>query len=162
MLTVTGGREVAITTREAVPGDDLATLDQAILDQFRADDEAERADRIDSTRLQLRAIRRDRAAISGPGCSVMNAPMEDPMVTAARLRGARHRRWLRDGEPNVARRLGQIGVLGWIVVMPMLIGIFAGRWLDGRFHSGLFWTAPLLMFGAALGCWSAWKWMGSA
>jgi ATP synthase protein I len=53
-------------------------------------------------------------------------------------------------------------VLGWIVVMPMLIGIFAGRWLDGRFHSGLFWTAPLLMLGAALGCWSAWKWMGSA
>ncbi len=84
------------------------------------------------------------------------------MVTAARLRGTRHRAWLHDGEPNVARRLGQIGVLGWIVVMPMLIGIFAGRWLDVRFHSGLFWTAPLLMLGAALGCWSAWKWMGSA
>ncbi len=82
--------------------------------------------------------------------------------SATRLRGARHRSWLRDGEPNVARRLGQIGVLGWIVVMPMLIGIFAGRWLDARFHSGLLWTAPLLMLGAALGCWSAWKWMGSA
>ncbi len=87
---------------------------------------------------------------------------EDPLVTAARLRGARHRSWLRDGEPNVARRLGQIGVLGWIIVTPMLIGIFAGRWLDGRFHSGLLWTAPLLMLGAALGCWSAWKWMGNA
>ena len=92
----------------------------------------------------------------------MTAPEEDPLVSAARLRGTRHAIWLRDGEPNVARRLGQIGVLGWIVVMPMLIGIFAGRWLDLRFHSGLFWTAPLLMLGAALGCWSAWKWMGSA
>ena len=89
-------------------------------------------------------------------------PEEESLVSAARLRGARHRFWLRDGEPNVARRLSQIGVLGWIVVTPMLIGIFAGRWLDGRFNSGLFWTAPLLMLGAALGCWSAWKWMGSA
>lgn len=92
----------------------------------------------------------------------MTAPEEDPLVRAARLRGARHRFWLRDGEPNVARRLGQIGVLGWLVVTPMLIGIFAGRWLDMRLHSGLFWTAPLLMLGAALGCWSAWQWMGRA
>jgi len=92
----------------------------------------------------------------------MTGPDEDQLVASARLRAARRRRWLSDGDPSPARRLGQIGVLGWIVVTPMLIGIFAGRWLDGRFHSGLFWTAPLLMLGAALGCWSAWKWMGSA
>jgi len=89
-------------------------------------------------------------------------PDEDPLVTAARLRAARHSFWLREGEPNVARRLGQIGVLGWIIVSPMLAGVFAGRWLDERFHSGLLWTGPLLMLGAVLGCWSAWKWMGSA
>ncbi len=92
----------------------------------------------------------------------MTAPDQDPLVAAAKLRGARYRSWLRDGEPHVARRLGQIGVLGWIVVTPMLAGIFAGHWLDARLHSGLFWTAPLLMLGALLGCWSAWKWMGSA
>lgn len=57
VLTVTGGQEVAINTREAILGDDLATLDQAILDQFGADAAAERAGRIDSTKLQLRAIR---------------------------------------------------------------------------------------------------------
>ncbi len=57
VLTVIGGQEVSITTREAIPGDDLATLDQAILDRFGADDAAERASRVDSTKLQLRAIR---------------------------------------------------------------------------------------------------------
>lgn len=57
VLTVTGGHEVAITTREAILGDDLATLDQAILDRFGADEAAERAGRVDSTKLQLRAIR---------------------------------------------------------------------------------------------------------
>ena len=75
---------------------------------------------------------------------------KDKLVTETRLRGERHGHWLRDG------------VLGWMIVIPMLIGVFAGRWLDHRFNSGLFYTAPLLMLGAALGCWSAWKWMQSA
>jgi len=92
----------------------------------------------------------------------MIAPDDERLVEEARLRAARRRRWLSDGDPSPARRLGQIGVLGWIIVMPMLLGVFAGRWMDGHFQSGLFWTAPLLTLGAALGCWSAWKWMGSA
>jgi len=57
VLTVSGGTEVAIATREAVTGDDLATLDAAVLSRFQADAEADRAERVDSTRLQLSAIR---------------------------------------------------------------------------------------------------------
>jgi F-type H+-transporting ATPase subunit epsilon len=57
VMTVSGGQEVSISTREAIPGEDLATLDQAILDRFGADDAAERTSRVDSTKLQLRAIR---------------------------------------------------------------------------------------------------------
>jgi ATP synthase protein I len=87
---------------------------------------------------------------------------QDPLVKGVRLRDERHRRWLREGDPSVARRLAQIGVLGWIIVVPMLISIFIGRWLDQTFHSGLVCTGPLLMLGLALGCWSAWKWMKSA
>jgi ATP synthase protein I len=87
---------------------------------------------------------------------------QDPLVKGVRLRGERYRRSLREGEPSVARRLAQIGVLGWIIVVPMLMGVFVGRWLDRTFGSGLFWTAPLLMLGVAFGCWSAWKWMKTA
>jgi ATP synthase protein I len=87
---------------------------------------------------------------------------QDPLVKQVRRRGERHLRWQREGDPSVARRLAQIGVLGWIIVVPMLIGVFAGRWLDRVFQTGLFWTAPLLLLGVALGCWSAWKWMQSA
>jgi ATP synthase protein I len=92
----------------------------------------------------------------------MTVPEDDPLVRQIRLRETRKRRWLHDGDGSVARRLAQIGVLGWIVVVPILIGIFAGRWLDRHFQSGLQWTAPLLMLGAVLGLWSAWKWMQSA
>ena len=87
---------------------------------------------------------------------------DDPLVTGVRTRAERQRQARREGEPSVARRLAQIGVLGWIIVTPMLIGVFAGRWLDRTFDSGLFWTAPLLMLGLGLGCWSGWKWTNTA
>lgn len=58
MLSITGGEEVAVATREAIVGDDLATLDSTVLDRFRADIDQERSERIESFRLQLNAIRR--------------------------------------------------------------------------------------------------------
>lgn len=85
----------------------------------------------------------------------------DPMIREVRSHQARRAAWDRDGEVSVGRRLAQIGVLGWIIVAPMLGGIYLGRWLDGRFDTGLFWTAPLLMVGLGLGGWFAWRWMGS-
>ena len=86
---------------------------------------------------------------------------EDPLLKEVRLRTRRELDWVKSGEPSVARRLSQIGVLGWIIVTPMLIGVFVGRWVDTKLGTGIFWTAPLLMLGVALGCWSAWKWMRS-
>jgi F-type H+-transporting ATPase subunit epsilon len=58
VLSVTGGNNIAIATREAVPGDDLATLDETVLARFRADIETERTEHVESTRLHLNAIRR--------------------------------------------------------------------------------------------------------
>lgn len=91
-----------------------------------------------------------------------DAGEHDPLVKGVRLRAERHRRWRDEGEPSTARRLAQIGVLGWIIVTPLLAGMFAGRWLDDRLHSGLLFTGALLLTGLAFGCWSAWKWMKSA
>ena len=69
VLTVTGGRDIAIATRDAVAGDDLDQLDRTVLDRFRADIEAERTEHIESTRLQLDAIRRIMCHLrpGGPG-----------------------------------------------------------------------------------------------
>jgi F-type H+-transporting ATPase subunit epsilon len=57
VLSVAGGRDVAVATREAITGDAFASLGDAVLDRFRADTEAERAEHVESTRLQLTAIR---------------------------------------------------------------------------------------------------------
>ena len=57
VLSVTEGQDIAIATREAIIGDDLATLDETVLARFRADIETERTEHVESTRLQLNAIR---------------------------------------------------------------------------------------------------------
>ncbi|MBO9099611.1 MULTISPECIES: F0F1 ATP synthase subunit epsilon [unclassified Rhizobium] len=57
VLTVSDGKSVAIASREAVPGDDLATLDQTVLARFRADLEVERTEHTESTMLQINAVR---------------------------------------------------------------------------------------------------------
>ena len=87
---------------------------------------------------------------------------KDPLVHEVRLRRERRETWLREGDMSIGRRLAQIGVLGWIIVAPMLGGLFAGRWLDRHFASGLFWSAALLMVGLVLGGWFAHKWIDSA
>lgn len=83
----------------------------------------------------------------------------DGMAEAVRRRRERQHHWITEGEPSVARFVGQIGVLGWIIVAPTLIGLFIGRWLDHTFGTGVFWSAPLLLLGAVIGFWSAWRWM---
>ncbi|MCO8146010.1 F0F1 ATP synthase subunit epsilon [Rhodovulum tesquicola] len=55
-LTVNAG-QVAIATREAVTGDDLATLDREVLARFRAEMDEERVEHVETTRLHLSAMR---------------------------------------------------------------------------------------------------------
>ncbi|XUM22408.1 AtpZ/AtpI family protein [Bradyrhizobium oligotrophicum S58] len=86
-------------------------------------------------------------------------PTPDGLTKAVRDRRARWESWRSDGDSSVARFVGQIGVLGWIIVAPTLIGLFVGRWLDRWLGTGIFWSAPLLLLGVVIGCWSAWRWM---
>jgi ATP synthase protein I len=86
-------------------------------------------------------------------------PNMDPLANAAQRAVDRDVRGRANPEPSLGARLGQIGVLGWYIIVPTLLGLFLGRWLDRQFGTGLFFSAPLLMIGAAIGFWSAWRWM---
>jgi len=55
--------------------------------------------------------------------------------------------------------LGMMGLVGWSVAMPTLLGAALGMWLDGRYPGGHSWTLPLLAAGLALGCFNAWHWV---
>jgi F-type H+-transporting ATPase subunit epsilon len=58
VLSVKGGHEVSLATREAQLGDDLDDLESSVLRRFRAEVEAERSGRTAATRLHTQAIRR--------------------------------------------------------------------------------------------------------
>ena len=81
------------------------------------------------------------------------------MDDAARGAARRAEEAVRDPEPSLGRRFGQIGVLGWMIVVPTMVGVIAGGWLDRVLGTGITMTAALTMAGAALGLWLAVRWM---
>ncbi|MBK1839222.1 AtpZ/AtpI family protein [Azospirillum sp. YIM B02556] len=85
---------------------------------------------------------------------------QDPLADSIRRKRKRREQWLREGERPMGRNLALIGALGWLVIVPTLAGLFAGRWLDERAGGGIFWTAALLFAGVALGGWLAWNRIG--
>lgn len=85
--------------------------------------------------------------------------LQDPdrLDENVRRHRARRERAARESRRSVGQDLAMIGVIGWTVVLPALLGIFAGRWLDRRFGTGIFWTLGLLVGGIAAGCALGWQ-----
>ncbi|MGP3698958.1 AtpZ/AtpI family protein [Rhodobacter sp. NSM] len=83
----------------------------------------------------------------------------DPLAGAVRRSAGRAEAGRHDPEPSLARRFGQIGVLGWVIVLPTLAGVWIGARIDGFLGSGITAAAALTMLGAALGLWLALRWM---
>jgi ATP synthase protein I len=55
--------------------------------------------------------------------------------------------------------LGMMGLVGWSVVVPTLLGAGLGIWLDNHHPGKHSWTLTLLIAGLALGCLNAWHWV---
>lgn len=59
--------------------------------------------------------------------------------------------------------LGMMGLIGWSIVVPTLMGAAIGIWLDNKNgsenHSSINWTVALIMAGLSIGCFNAWNWV---
>jgi ATP synthase protein I len=55
--------------------------------------------------------------------------------------------------------LGMMGLIGWSVVVPTLLGAASGIWLDNRHPGSHSWTLTLLIIGLVIGCLNAWHWV---
>ena len=55
--------------------------------------------------------------------------------------------------------LGMMGLIGWSVVVPTLLGAALGIWLDKHHPGKHSWTLALLVVGLAIGCLNAWHWV---
>ena len=75
------------------------------------------------------------------------------------VKAVRKLRARRNPTPGVWFGLGMMGLVGWSVVVPTLLGVALGLWLD-KHHAGQHsWTLALLVAGLTLGCCNAWHWV---
>jgi ATP synthase protein I len=65
----------------------------------------------------------------------------------------------RHSTPGVWSGLGMMGLIGWSVVVPTLLGAALGIWLDTHYSGQHSWTLALLIAGLAIGCLNAWQWV---
>ncbi len=75
------------------------------------------------------------------------------------LKEKRKIRMLKQGKKNSFLGFGLFGLVGWSVVIPTLIGLGIGIWIDKQ-HSGKYsWSLMLLIAGVSVGCLQAWYWI---
>jgi ATP synthase protein I len=65
----------------------------------------------------------------------------------------------REKDYSIFFGLGMIGLVGWSIALPTIIGIAIGVWIDTKFPSRYSWTLMLLFIGVILGCLNAWFWI---
>lgn len=66
---------------------------------------------------------------------------------------------LKEKKNKVWFGLGMMGVVGWSVAVPSLIGTMIGVWLDKRYPQSFSWTLSLLVCGLIIGAVIAWYWL---
>ena len=74
-------------------------------------------------------------------------------------KAARKLKARRNFTPGVWFGLGMMGLVGWSVAVPTLLGAALGIWLDKRHPGGHSWTLALLVAGLSIGCLNAWFWV---
>jgi ATP synthase protein I len=84
---------------------------------------------------------------------------EETLVTEVETKVARKLKAQRDAANGIWFGLGAMGLIGWSVVIPTLLGTALGTWLDQNHPGKHSWTLALLVAGLTLGCFNAWQWM---
>lgn len=74
-------------------------------------------------------------------------------------KAARKLKARRRGSQRVWFGLGMMGLIGWSVTVPTLIGATLGIYLDRQYPDQRSWTLALLMAGLTMGCLNAWHWI---
>jgi ATP synthase protein I len=88
--------------------------------------------------------------------SVMPMPMLGQEVGEKAARKLRARR---NSAQGVWFGLGMMGLVGWSVAIPTLLGAALGIWLDQHYPGKHAWTLALLVAGLCIGCLNAWHWV---
>lgn len=93
--------------------------------------------------------------------SPQNTDKERPETLADRIgkKADRKLKARQRGSASVWFGLGMMGLVGWSIAVPTLLGAALGIWLDKNDPSGRSWTLALLTMGLVIGCLNAWHWL---
>jgi len=84
---------------------------------------------------------------------------EPAFALAVAAQAARKLKAQRAGAQSAWFGLGMLGVIGWSVAVPTVLGTLLGVWCDQRHAGSHSWTLALLVAGLVLGCWNAGYWV---
>jgi ATP synthase protein I len=82
-----------------------------------------------------------------------------PTLAGGRREGGAQAQGAAQSTRRVWFGLGMMGLIGWSVVIPTLLGAALGLWLDEQLSGRHSWTLALLVAGLTLGCFNAWHWV---
>ena len=55
--------------------------------------------------------------------------------------------------------LGMMGLIGWSVVVPTMLGTALGLWIDKHYPGNYSWILMMMITGLLIGCLNAWYWV---
>ena len=87
------------------------------------------------------------------------AKIEPSFAEQVGMKAERKLKARRNPSRSVWFGLGMMGLIGWSVVIPTLLGAALGIWLDKRHAGERSWTLALLAAGLTAGCFNAWHWV---
>ena len=71
--------------------------------------------------------------------------------------GSKQRRMEAGGKQWAWNSITVLGVVGWSVTIPTLVGAAIGIWIDHHWPSRFSWSLMLLLGGLLFGCVQAWQ-----
>jgi len=89
----------------------------------------------------------------------LNAGNREEFKEKVGTKEARKMKARRDKNKGIWLGLGMMGMIGWSVAVPTLVGVGIGIWMDIRYPGHISWTLTFLSIGLAVGCINAWYWV---
>lgn len=84
---------------------------------------------------------------------------ESSLARQVRTKAERKLRAQRHVDRTIWLGLGMMGLIGWSVAVPTLLGAALGLWLDEHHPASFSWTLTMLVIGLFIGCLNAWHWV---
>jgi ATP synthase protein I len=84
-------------------------------------------------------------------------PDDDRRLREQLARQAKRRRQAEHDRSSILAQTVYLGTLGLVLVLPVIVGAYLGRWLDTRLAGySISWTISLIFVGLVVGAFNVW------